>query len=88
MPGYAGWKQLYQEEYFQMREEGFDLTGVPAPEEMLFQLPLPVKPGEQAAAPENEPVWEQAYRTLWKRYAEGVSPEYPYVEPNRLEDIF
>lgn len=88
MPGYAGWKQLYQEEYFQMREEGFDLTGVPAPEEMLFQLPLPVKPGEQAAAPENEPVWEQAYRTLWKRYAAGVSPEYPYVEPNRLEDIF
>ena len=63
MPGYAGWKQLYQEEYFQMREEGFDLTGVPAPEEMLFQLPLPVKPGEQAAAPENEPVWEKAYRT-------------------------
>ena len=41
MPGYAGWKQLYQEEYFQMREEGFDLTAVPAPEEMLFNFRCP-----------------------------------------------
>lgn len=26
MPGYATWKQLYQEEYFQMKEEGFELN--------------------------------------------------------------
>ena len=55
---------------------------------MLFQLPLPVKADEQTAAPENEPVWEKAYRNLWSRYAAGVSSQYPYVEPNELKEIF
>ena len=31
MPGYASWKQLYKEEYFQMKEEGFDLSGIATP---------------------------------------------------------
>ncbi len=88
MPGYANWKQLYQEEYFQMREEGFDLKGIPSPEEMKFNLPIPVKLGEQVNVLENEPFWEKAYWTLWDRYQAGVSPEYPYVEPNQLEQIF
>lgn len=86
MPGYANWKQLYQEEYFQMKEEGFDLTGIPAPEDVQVQLPLPVNPGEQTL--ENEAEWEKAYGALWARYDAGVSPAYPYEEPNELTKIF
>ena len=54
MPGYATWKQLYQEEFFQMKEEGFDLTGLPAPENLLEQLPLPEKLQNTAPIAENE----------------------------------
>ena len=86
MPGYANWKQFYQEEYFQMKEEGFDLTGIPAPEDVQVQLPLPVNPGEQTL--ENEAEWEKAYGALWARYDAGISPAYPYEEPNELTKIF
>ena len=87
MPGYATWQQLYQEEYFQMKEEGFDLTGLPAPENLLEQLPLPEKLQNTAPIAENEKEYERAYHHLWARHAKGVAPDFPYKEPETLTDI-
>ena len=87
MPGYATWQQLYQEEYFQMKEEGFDLTGLPAPENLLEQLPLPEKLQNTAPIAENEKEYERAYHHLWARHAKGVAPDFPYKEPEALTDI-
>lgn len=87
MPGYASWKQLYKEEYFQMKEEGIDLSGIPAPQDMLFQLPVPAQADGRDAA-NNEPFWEEAYRSLFARYAQGPSADFPYDEPEALEEIF
>lgn len=87
MPGYASWKQLYQEEYFQMKEEGFDLRGVAAPEDMLFQLPVPAGLQDGAAPAENEPYWEKAYHALFARYAQGPSVDFPFDEPVALAAI-
>ena len=64
MPGYARWKQLYKEEYFQMKEEGFDLSGIATPEEMLFKLPVPMQAEDAGASPDNERCWKQAYEEL------------------------
>lgn len=85
MPGYASWEQLYKEEYFQMKEEGIDLSGITAPQDMRFQLPVPSE--NSAAKEKNEPFWEKAYHTLFARYAQGPSADFPYDEPVALNDI-
>lgn len=42
MPGYANWKQLFDEELFQMREEGYDLRDLPSyGDNRSFLLPFP-----------------------------------------------
>lgn len=87
MPGYASWKQLYKEEYFQMKEEGLDLQGVPSPEDMLFQLPVPSQREEAAVSAENEAHWEKAYHALFARYAQGPTADFPYDEPVGFADI-
>lgn len=87
MPGYASWKQLYKEEYFQMKEEGFDLRGVAAPEDMLFHLPVPTRMDDSSAIADNEPYWEKAYHALFARYAQGPSADFPYDEPMGFVDI-
>lgn len=87
MPGYARWKQLYKEEYFQMKEEGFDLSGIATPEDMLFKLPVPMQAEDAGASPDNERCWKQAYEELFSRYAQGPSADFPYREPVAYEDI-
>ena len=87
MPGYASWKQLYKEEYFQMKEEGIDLRGAAAPEDMLFQLPVPTRLEDNAGVVDNEPYWEQAYHTLFARYAQGPAADFPYDEPVPYDEI-
>ena len=87
MPGYASWKQLYKEEYFQMKEEGFDLSGIATPEDMLFKLPVPMQAEDAGVTPDNERCWKQAYEELFSRYAQGPTADFPYREPVAYEDI-
>lgn len=37
---------------------------------------------------ENEEVWKEAYHKLWAIREKGLRPDYPYVEPDAIEDIF
>lgn len=84
MPGYASWKQLFREELFQMREEGYDLTGLPEfADDSSFLLPFP-----GCEQPETDAdVWKKAYSLLTERMKEPLRADYPYREMNNWEEI-
>lgn len=71
MPGYAGWKTLYKNEYLQLREEGYPVGDAPEPD----------------TDDRTEAQWEAAYRELWKVRDRGMRTDYPYEEPDALEEI-
>ena len=84
MPGYANWKQLFNEELLQMREEGYDMSGLPVyrddgPSLMPF-------PGCESPETDSE-VWEKAYELLSTRQKEPLRSDYQYKEPNDWQDI-
>lgn len=85
MPGYASWKQLYKEELFQMKEEGYDLSEAPemaTDGESLLPFPGCASPGG-----DDEPVWEAAYHILEKIMKQPLRKDYPYYEPNDFDEI-
>ncbi|MBQ8398288.1 MAG: ADP-ribosylglycohydrolase family protein [Clostridia bacterium] len=84
MPGYANWKQLFDEELFQMREEGYDLRDLPSyGDDRSFLLPFP-----GCEQPENDTdVWQKAYEQLASRLSGPLRADYPYTEPNGWEEI-
>lgn len=89
MPGYAGWKQLYKEEYQQLLEEGYRLENAVIPERGETKL-LPL-PGQDVVslALKDETFWKDAYWHLWETaFENGISGKYPYDEPETLEEIF
>ena len=85
MPGYAGWKDLYREELFQMREEGYDLSDAPAlSPDGNGLLPFP---GMNEDAKNEEAVWETAYHKLEAIMKTPLRADFPYREPNGFEEI-
>lgn len=88
MPGYATWKVLYQEEYKQLWEEGYNV-GSPQ-EELTNESYLPL-PREQLAIISEDDIseqqWKEAYANLWKIRENGMRKDYPYSEPNDFEEI-
>lgn len=86
MPGYANWKQLYKEEYFQLEQEGYDVKSGYQPEEQNEQLPFP-DAVEEVLTKEEEKRWEELYGKLWRVREKGIRRAYRYLEPETLEEI-
>jgi hypothetical protein len=86
MPGIANWQTLYKEEYHQLYEEGYPVNMSIKPDMALDYLPIPSHSEEQTTA--NDIIWERAYSNLWKIREKGLRDDYPYKEPNDLDDIF
>ncbi len=84
MPGYANWKSLYDEEYLQMLEEGYDMSGLPEYDAKGDRL-LPF-PGCESPETDGDQ-WEKAYMMLKKRLGAPLRDDYPYVEPSDFESI-
>ena len=88
MPGYASWKTLYKDEYFQLFEEGYPVGNLPQPDLAAEYLPFPAEVrGELKEENISEEEWEKAYQNLWKVRENGIRPGYPYNEPDDLESI-
>lgn len=85
MPGYVNWKQLYKEEFFQMKEEGYDLSAAPVLDTDGEAL-LPF-PGCESIAGDDEQKWEQAYHILEDIMKNPLREDYPYYEPNDFQEI-
>lgn len=85
MPGYASWKQLYQEEYFQLKEEGYQIEDRLSPDHESFVLPFPKSSGETDLL--SDSAWKEAYENLWACRLNGLRPDYPYQEPIDYQEI-
>ncbi len=87
MPGYAGWKILYKEELFQLAQEGYDTEKALKFDELTGRkLPFPDEK-DTVVDMEEEKFWEKAYEKLWKLYGSDLRKDYPYEEPETLEEI-
>ncbi len=87
MPGYANWKQLYKEEYFQLEQEGYDVKGGCRPESAGEAiLPFP-DTAEEVLTEAEERRWKDWYGKLWKIREKGIRPDYPYSEPETEKEI-
>ncbi len=89
MPGYATWKNLYKEEYFQLYEEGYPVGSSPSPEQGNVPLPFPgeVLGKEEGESGISEAQWESAYQSLWSLRERGIRPDFPYTEPDDYATI-
>ena len=89
MPGYATWKNLYKEEYFQLKEEGYPVDDFIEVSKEKEQLPFPKDLVEQEKeAYEEEALWEKRYYQLWKVTEGGIRKDFPYEEPDSLDEIY
>lgn len=88
MPGYANWKTLYKEEYLQLFEEGYLVGNNPKPDMMEEYLPFPADVrGELKEDSISEEDWEKAYWNLWRIREKGIRSDFPYIEPERYDEI-
>jgi len=88
MPSYAKWKELYHEEYFQLREEGYLVDGATLMDEHNRPLPFPADlAGESHDETADEPKWEALYHALWKTREKGLRPDFPFHEPDSYKEI-
>ena len=88
MPGYASWKTLYKDEYFQLYQEGYPVGDNPVPDLQVEYLPFPAEVrGKLEESAISEVDWEKAYWNLWKTREKGLRPGYPYTEPDDFESI-
>lgn len=88
MPGYATWKVLYQEEYKQLREEGYDVSDLQNGFMDESYLPLPREQLCNTSEDEiSERQWKIAYENLWKETEKGIRKDYPFIEPNDFNEI-
>ena len=89
MPGYASWKTLYKEEFLQLYEEGYPVGDHPVPDMTEEYLPFPADVRGSIKEDEiSEADWEKAYRKLWEVRTKGIRPDFPFHEPETLEEIF
>ncbi|MBE3142940.1 MAG: hypothetical protein IMZ61_03335, partial [Planctomycetes bacterium] len=88
MPGYANWKTLYKDEYFQLYEEGYPVGNLPTPDLSAEYLPFPAElRGELEEDGISEEEWETAYWSLWKVREKGIRSDFPYTEPDDFDEI-
>jgi len=88
MPGYANWKTLYKDEYFQLYEEGYPVGNLPKPDLTAEYLPFPAEVrGELIEDNISEEEWEKAYWNLWQVREKGIRAGYPYIEPDDYDEI-
>lgn len=88
MPGYTTWKELYQQEYAQLFEEGYPVG--PTREVDMTSPYLPFSNAERAELREeaiSPAQWEQAYWNVWEVHSQAVRGDYPFTEPNDFESI-
>lgn len=89
MPGYANWKTLYQEEYFQLFEEGYPVGVHAKPDMYEPYLPFPADVRGQLRESEiSEEEWEKAYDKLWEIRQKGIRIDFGYCEPESLSNIW
>jgi len=88
MPGYANWKTLYKDEYFQLFEEGYPVGSMPEPDLSAEYLPFPAEVrGELIEDSISEEEWEKAYWNLWKVRQNGLRSDFSYCEPDDYDEI-
>ncbi|HEY5586817.1 MAG TPA: ADP-ribosylglycohydrolase family protein [Ruminiclostridium sp.] len=90
MPGYANWRTLYQQEYLQLKEEGYQVGDELYPQLKKNGNLFINSVNTQSMNNENnmtESDWEKAYHSLWKLREKGLRPDYPFVEPNGYDEI-
>ncbi|MBZ0303646.1 MAG: ADP-ribosylglycohydrolase family protein [Anaerolineae bacterium] len=85
MPGYANWQGLYKLEYGQLYEEGYPVGDTPLPDLAAAYLPDDLRGRAEESLTEAD--WQRAYHALWQVRAQGLRPDYPFVEPDDLESI-
>ena len=85
MPGYAGWKHLYKEEFKALAEEGYDVSSACSPDLGADQLPIPGS--DICVSDDTEAYWKDAYERLWAVREKGIRADYPYNEPVGFENI-
>ncbi|WP_148410690.1 ADP-ribosylglycohydrolase family protein [Murimonas intestini] len=87
MPGYANWKVLYKEEFFQLLQEGYQIEDALRPDTHTGeQLPIPdgnicISDGTE------EEYWKEAYEKLWNLRQKGLRAGYAYQEPETFDEI-
>lgn len=87
MPGYADWKQLYREEYYQMMEEGYLVKDQKEDAQDTEELlPFPDEK-ENSQDTGSQRYWEEAYQRLMEAAQKGLRKDYPYTEPEKLQEI-
>ena len=84
MPGYGSWKELYETEYLQMSEEGYPVMGT-AETPRAIQERLSGRGCEDGE--NNEAYWKSEYEKLWLIRGSGIRPDFPFSEPESLEEI-
>ena len=84
MPGATSWKNLFLEEYQQLREEGYPVGDAPAEQSRY----IPIASRSQESGLKDESCWQAAYEKLWAVREKGLRPDYPYVEPDDVDQIF
>lgn len=88
MPGQTSWKGLYQAEYLQLEEEGYDVSSIAKPDMSDIYLPLDDEKRDKRHKDDlSEAEYEKAYYKLWKVRDKGIRPDFPFVEPNDFEEI-
>ena len=85
MPGYADYKKLYWEEYRTLFEEGYDVEKYIVNDENSADFRP--NPNEQDKYPEGDDFWKRPYENLVKIMDTPLRADYPYVEPNELDEI-
>lgn len=84
MPAGMSWKEMYQLEYYQMRGEGYDVASMPDGREGDSPIAFHLSEDGDAGADER---WREAHERLVGLKRKGIRPDYPYQEPDGLEDI-
>ncbi|MDD3334538.1 MAG: ADP-ribosylglycohydrolase family protein [Eubacteriales bacterium] len=87
MPGCTDWKHLYLEEYQQLQEEGYPVGNSASPEKDERYLPIASSVAVSDDA-QTDLLWKESYEKLWKIREKGIRSDYPYQEPDALEEIW
>ena len=81
MPAGGSWKDYYVTEYFQLQEEGYDVSSMPCEAEVL---PSHLDAVEVAS---EDSIWKEAYFNLISLKKNGLRVNYKYNEPDDFNSI-
>lgn len=84
MPVCSSWKDIYRIEYFQMQDEGYDVSSLPNGDDTS---PLPFHLAENCLPAEENRHWKEAYEQLISLRGNGLRKDFTYTEPDQYEEI-